>query len=388
MLKLFCETCDEAICRDCTIVKHREHKYTFVNDAFSKGKGSVLKILSETKTKASALKEALDGVSEMERNVHSHAEQTVQEVINCFEELTTRLNTRCEELIHDIEELKKSKLKSLEIQQGELEIALVSVQSSVEFTERALENGSEVEILNMRKQMSSRLEELNSTEWQLEPLARDVFKFHADYQLKLQEIPHFGDVTDVVTHAGASTVTMEHGSEGVIYNTLCGQSQSVEFTIIAKEWNGRKRTEGGDIFEVETQAAAMVFNDSTSKDCGNGTYSFCFTPNLLDKQHQLSIKLNGCHVNGSPFTWLNDIWNLCSEVRDVRGANTSFIQLTTDDMKDCMTAKYYSGHLFVVQHSSGGEVSVFGSSSFGLVSIHGELKYQVTSQQNLLLVLV
>ncbi|KAJ7392723.1 hypothetical protein OS493_010376 [Desmophyllum pertusum] len=79
-------------------------------------------------------------------------------------------------------------------------------------------------------------------------------------------------VTDVVTHAGASTVTMGHGSEGVMYNTLCGQS--VEFTIITKEQNGRKQTEGGDIFEVEicTEAGEIVFNDS-SKDCGNGTYS-------------------------------------------------------------------------------------------------------------------
>ena len=74
VLKLFCETCDEAICRDCTIVKHREHKYTFVKDAFSKGKESVLKILSETKSKASVLQEALDGVAEVKGRVQSHAE--------------------------------------------------------------------------------------------------------------------------------------------------------------------------------------------------------------------------------------------------------------------------------------------------------------------------
>ncbi|KAJ7392711.1 hypothetical protein OS493_010364 [Desmophyllum pertusum] len=339
LIKLFCETCDEVICRDCTIVKHRDHKYTFVNDAFSKGKESVLKILSETKTKASTLKEALDGVSEMKRNVQSHAEQTLREVITCFQELTTHLNTRCEELIHDIEELRKSKLKSLEIQQGELETALGSVESSVEFTERALENGSEVEILNMHKQMSCRLQELNSAEWKLEPCADDAMKFKAqDKQLK-QEVATFGVITDVATHAGTSTVTMGHGSEGVMYNTLCGQS--VEFTIIAKERNGRKRIQGGDIFEVEicTEAGEIVFNDS-SKDCGNGTHSFHFTPNQLDMLYQLSVELNGCHVNGSPFTWFNEIWNLCSEVRDVRGANTSYIQLTTDCMKDCITAKY------------------------------------------------
>ncbi|KAJ7392724.1 hypothetical protein OS493_010377 [Desmophyllum pertusum] len=67
---------------------------------------------SETKTKAIRTQRGMDGVSEMKRNVQSHAEQTVQEVITCFQELTTHLNnTRCEELIHDIEEFKKSKLE-------------------------------------------------------------------------------------------------------------------------------------------------------------------------------------------------------------------------------------------------------------------------------------
>ena len=205
ILKLFCETCDEAICRDCTIVKHREHKYTFVKDAFSKGKESVLKILSETKTKASVLQEALDGVAEVKRSVQSNAEQTVKEVFNCFQELTACLNTRCNELICSIEELKKAKLKSLEIQQGDLETALGSVQSSIEFTERALEHGSEVDILNMRKQMSCRLQELNSAIWQLEPSAHDHFEFLPDYQLQ-QTLPIFGEVTDVLAHTGSSDV--------------------------------------------------------------------------------------------------------------------------------------------------------------------------------------
>ncbi|KAL9956952.1 hypothetical protein ACROYT_G038518 [Oculina patagonica] len=38
MPKLFCETCDEAVCRDCTIIKHRDHKCTFIKDTFGKEK--------------------------------------------------------------------------------------------------------------------------------------------------------------------------------------------------------------------------------------------------------------------------------------------------------------------------------------------------------------
>ena len=391
MLKLFCETCDEAICRDCTIVKHREHKFTFVKDAFSKGKEGVLKILSETKTKASVLKEALDSVAEVKRSVQSNAEQTVQEVLSCFQELTGCLNTRCNELICSVEELKKSKLKSLEIQQGELETAQGSVLSSIEFTERALEHGSEVDILNMRKQMSCRLQELNSAEWQLEPSAHDRFKFFPDDQLK-QALPNFGDVTDVFTHAGSSTVTMGHGSEGVMYNTLNGQL--TEFLVTAKELNGRKRAEGGDIFEVEisTQEGELVHNNP-AKDCGNGTYSFCFTPIHGGMEYQLSVKLNGCHVRGSPFAWFNEIWNLYTQDQGEYGypdgRHSCYIQLTENNMKATFQQRiqpacnyrwdphYAIRHVDVGYHHDN-KFTVFGSSSFGFgkhswkVSISGD----------------
>ena len=62
LLRLFCETCKKAVCRDYTIVKHHEPKYTFETDAFVKNKERMLKILSGTKRKAGFLKEAIDKV--------------------------------------------------------------------------------------------------------------------------------------------------------------------------------------------------------------------------------------------------------------------------------------------------------------------------------------
>ena len=330
MHKLFCETCDEAACRDCTIIKHRDHRCTFIKDYFAKEKDIIIKILSETKTKTSTLQDAVSGVSEMKRNVQSHAEQTVQNVTNFFHDLTASLSTRCEELINEVEELKKAKLNSLNVQQEELEMALEIVQSSVRFTEKAFKHGSEVEILNMRKQISSRLLELNTVQWQLEPCADDAVKFEADNQLK-QDIETFGVITNIVTHASASVVTMGHGSEGVMYNTLCGQP--VEFTVIAKERNGQKRTEGGDLFTACCDDGNKVKTLHVT-DCGNGTYTFSYTPEN-EGQHKLVVKLMGHNVVGSPFSWLVEKWHLLS----ISGNSEGDIQLTEENL----TAQYKLG---------------------------------------------
>ena len=334
MIKLFCETCEEAICRDCTIVKHRDHKYTFVKDIFLKGKESLLKILSETKAKEASLKEALDGVLEKKKSVNSHAELIVKEVVECFEDLRACLDTRCSGLVTQIERFQISKLKSLEIQQETLETALASVQSSVDFTEKAIENGSEVEILNMRKQMSSRLQNLNSFNWQLEPCIDEGLTFKGDHQLK-QGIASFGVVTDVVTSASMTTVTMENGEEGVMYNTLCGQL--VKFTIISKEYNGRKKVEGGDIFNVFVKPFDLAKRRVRLKvrDHENGTYSFCQALSPAGF-YQLSVQLNDHHVQGSPFTWTVEKWNLkVFPLNDRNGQRA--IKLSEENL----TAEYY-----------------------------------------------
>ena len=224
VIKLFCETCEEAICRDCTIIKHRDHKYTFVKDAFTKGKENLLEILSKTEAKAAVLKEAVDGVLERKKNVNSNADLTMEKVVKCFSDLKACLDDRCNQLVSEIGQFKFAKLKSLEIQHEKLEMALAGVQSSLDFTKTALENGSKVEILNMCKQMSGRLEDLNSANWELEPCISEGFTFKGDDQLMQHFIGSFGDVTDEV----------EEGR--VMYSALCGQLR--EFGLTGNDDDG------------------------------------------------------------------------------------------------------------------------------------------------------
>ena len=333
VIKLFCETCEEAICRDCTIIKHRDHKYTFVKDAFAKGKENLLKILSEAETKVTSLTEAVAGVLEMKDNLNSYADETVQEVVECFTDLTTSLNTRCHQLITEIGELKNSKLKSLEIQREQLETALASLQSSLDFTKKALENGSEVEILNMQKHFFSRLHVLTSTKCQLEPCINEGLKFTDDKRLK-GDIDKFGAVAGEVslTFAFLSTVAMEKGEEGVMYNTLCGQS--IKFVITAKEYTGKRRMVGGDTFNVFI-TPAQSHEDSAPlniQDCGGGTYSFCHTP-METGNYKLSVQLKNRHVKGSPFTWVVEKWSLALDSSEDSKGQLKFLE-------DNMTALY------------------------------------------------
>ena len=349
MMKLFCETCEKAICRDCTIVKHRDHKYTFVKDAFSKRKGSLMEILFETKTKSSKLNEALDRVSDMKTSVQSCAEQTVQKVINSFDDLRALIDARRVELIRDIKDLKDAKLTSLELQQQDLKTAQGCIQSGVEFAEKAFENGSEAEILNMHRQMTSRLQELNAVQVKLEPCVDSIFKLRDDkVSRELEhEIAKFCVVTDAVAHAGISTVTMGHGQEGVMYNTLCGQP--VEFKITARKESGTIITEGRDIFDVQiySKEAEHLVTSLKVRSCSE--YCFSHTPKK-EGHYTLSVMLRDDHIKGSPFMWFVEKWKLISPFSS--SDNQIHIQLSEDNL----TGSYLHVHP---------NLSGLGGTSFG-----------------------
>ena len=370
MLKLFCETCDKTVCSDCTVVKHQGHKCIFVSDAFENGKNNVRKILSKTKTQASTLKSALDGISAMKRSIESQAKKAVEEIGQRFQDLTVSLHTRSEELVSGVQELKKAKLNTLQIQQEELELALDIVQSSVGFTEKTIKHGSEVEILNLHKQISNRLQELNSSTWHLVPRTDDAIKFIVEKELK-GEVSSFGVVTDVMTNAETSTVMMGHGSEGLIYSTLCGQP--VQFTIIAREWNGKKRVEGGDPFTASCDSGAG-FKALEVKDCGDGTYIFSYTPEQ-EGQYKLVVKLLGRDVSGGPFTWSVEKWHLLC----VSGSSKGEVLLSEEkltaqyNLKSAVTSAvskpysnascFTSGQKFTASNSPFGSTSTSTASS-------------------------
>ena len=35
-LRIFCETCEEVICRDCTVRIHKDHEYDTITDSYDK----------------------------------------------------------------------------------------------------------------------------------------------------------------------------------------------------------------------------------------------------------------------------------------------------------------------------------------------------------------
>lgn len=320
LLKLFCQTCQKTICRDCTIVDHREHKYDFVADIAEKERSSVRGILEKCKTKEKVVAESLQVVKNMRIRVLSRCSEASKQVDSFFDKQVEALEHQRANLKNEAVKQGQERVKKLDSQAEGLSLLLAQLRSSVSFTSQAIADGDDVKLLSMKTQLVQRLSQLNSSQDQLKPCQNDYFR--------LQEHKSIWDVGKIASLSyhpcdpQKCTVSMAGGEEGVMYQTI--KRQPVDFTVIIKDERNIKVTGGGHgvivcvDFEARLTPKRRKNTFTTSqvspivflKD--DGSYSFSYCPKNAGKAI-LSVKVGGEHINGSPFQWnvtesIYDLW--------------------------------------------------------------------------------
>ena len=70
-LEIYCETCEELICHNCTVTKHcrPEHKYSLVDDTFEQHKAEIVTSLEPTEKQVGIVNKALEELNRQSTKV-------------------------------------------------------------------------------------------------------------------------------------------------------------------------------------------------------------------------------------------------------------------------------------------------------------------------------
>ena len=169
VIKLFCETCQTTICRDCIIIDHRQHEYGFVEEVAVKEKEKINVSLNEVKQKKDRVVQGIETLKKLCEGLEVKKKSTITEVTEHFHELLKATESRKNEMVEKATALTNAKQKQIEAQMEVLEVALASCNSSIEFTEQAFKSGNDVQILSMEKYILQSLEQLKIVKDQTKP---------------------------------------------------------------------------------------------------------------------------------------------------------------------------------------------------------------------------
>ncbi|CAB4000705.1 tripartite motif-containing 45-like, partial [Paramuricea clavata] len=169
VIKLFCKTCQTTICRDCTIVDHRQHEYGFVEEVAVEEKRHLQSNLNEVKQRKGRVVEGIVNLKKFNASVEAKKTSTVSEISQHFDQLVKAVESRKREMMEKTTSITNSKQKQIHAQLEVLEVALASCESSIEFTEQAFKNGNDVQILSMEKYILQSLEQVKAVKDQTKP---------------------------------------------------------------------------------------------------------------------------------------------------------------------------------------------------------------------------
>ena len=197
-------------------------------------------------------------------------------------------------LLRELEQLYKTKAFALTDQRDRLHVFQACLDSAAHRTLCAVESGN-LELLVARNDIVPTLKEIENQPLVFEPQTDCVLEFNVNLEQLLESLNDAGMVSDKTTSSVTTT------AEGPGLN-LAIPERKASFTITARDAQGRRRDEGGDMFMVELTENEGEKVECNVEDKGDGTYTATYTcPTNSKGNHKVSVLLRGIHIKGSPF---------------------------------------------------------------------------------------
>ena len=156
-LRIFCETCQEVICRDCTIGDHKNHDCIPIKDSYDKHHKELETSLNPVRKMMDDIVKVLTTLTKRENEVKEQGDMVKQEIHVIVEETIEKLQQSERQLTREVETATDSKLQVLSGQKKSAEMSLSQLKDCKEFVEKSLTTDSQQQVLMSKKQMMERM---------------------------------------------------------------------------------------------------------------------------------------------------------------------------------------------------------------------------------------
>jgi len=300
--KFLCQTCRDIVCRNCVVRgNHKNHKYLSIQKASDKERQAIQENLDSTKQKLTGLGSSIFWVGEMKKQVEMRASEAEREINYLIDQNISTLERKRAQLKRDVAVLRDRKVQQLQTQMETLTLALEEIRRGVEYTEHALDQMSDVELVTTKGQLSG-LPDFNEVALQWEPCRTNNFGIEVDKSLAVDAIvDKMAHVSDKDHQGGDQYVlSMLGGKNGEMFTSRCQQRSY--FVVMAMDGLARATKVGVNLVKVQIQPPGdnelQSVNMGSKKD--NHTFSYC--PSVVGT-HTIQVSVAGHCITGEPVPW-------------------------------------------------------------------------------------
>ena len=287
--KYYCDTCQEAICLSCTILEHKQHKFVSVEESVSEAKEEVQNLVEDVKTKMETISTGIEAMKTTSEDITRRNEACKSQIDKFFTQLHTEIDAQRQCMVAVTESVARCQKKEVEDLKEVLEVSLSTCQNAVNFVKHALENGDDVQFLNLKSTVTWYLGSLTSVQ---DKITSDVghpvrFLKHESStdQLFEQSIPRLCSVEQVAVCAEKCQAKL---SDPVV---KVGQKSVIVISCLDEEDRLISSGVGKDL--IEPTITGVLVRDVEVTEEEDGRHVVSFVPDQLGTL-QFHAKINNC----------------------------------------------------------------------------------------------
>ena len=352
-LELYCNTCGELICHNCTVQLHQGHKHEVVSDTFQKHKEQISASLKPIEHHLEAVSEALQGLDTQCQQITDQREALVGNIHKTIRQLQEALEVRRTELIGQLDQITQQKLKTLAAQRDQIELVQTQLSSCLEFVRESLRTGSEGEILAMKKAVVKQVEEITAgfKAEVLVPQERADIRLSASTPELTQTCQQFGQV---YTHPVSPERCYVTGKDLEV--ATVGKQATAILHAIDKDGKECKQPLANTSCELVLDTGGPTVKAAVQKKEKN-KYTISYQPTHRGR-YQLHIKVEEVPIRGSPFAVIA-VKNLSTPIRTIGGLSNPW-GVAVNQRGEIIVAES-GGHCISIFSPSGEKIGTFGS---------------------------
>ena len=350
-IKVYCETCQELICRDCTVSKrHRNHDYNLVTESYPKHHQEIEADLMKVKTKVADVNIAVTNLITRESEVTKQGED-VKKQIHTHSQLIISLVKQSErQLVQQVDTVVQQKIQLLTKQREEAGTVLKQLKGCEEFVEQSLKVGTQQQILREKQNMVQVMTTVNQD---VNPV---VFQ-----PIEEANITFTSNQTLVDKYQGIGELKSKPFGKLVLVKNACYVGKKSTITLNLQTQDGSPLSVPLSLISCELSSA----DDSQLISCDinvtqSGNYDISFTPCTRGK-HQLKVRLGGVNIPGSLFTLhITTSPEMRGKPVNVISGLTSPYGVANTKNEDIVVAELYANRITIL-NKEGKKVKSFGT---------------------------
>ena len=349
-LKVYCETCRQVICRDCTISnEHKTHNFELISECSPKHHQQIEADLDQVKHKMADLNTAVTQLDTTEMEVVEQGEQLQEQINTHAQQIIDQVERSRQHLSQQLHNIVKQKTQLLAAQRQQAQRLHTQLDTCQEMIEHSLKELTEQQILTEKHTM---INEMNTTTQHVDPT---VFQPIENADIKFTKNETTKKEIGIITSTAYEKATLK------VFPCLAKhRSTTTELTLHSQD---------GSPFSLSPTLISSTLSspgNTNSVKCDitqthqAGKYTIAFTPSTRGK-HQLIVQVGGVDIPDSPFTLpvIPTLEMRGKPVKIITGLNNPW-GIAVSDNGDIVVAEN-AAHCITIFNKKGKKVKSFGT---------------------------